>query len=273
MMNLEDINVCVVRIEGTNNEHATARGFQNLGVNAELVHFKSLIDHSDIAPERRRDLMDYQILMFPGGFSSGDYVRAGAIWASWLKSKLGKELGEFVREGRAVCGICNGFQVLTQLDLLPGTVKAFLATNASANFECRFVQLKHMRSTAFTEKIPKGENIELPIGHGEGRFTLSPGNEEKEYKQLLDNDQIVFKYSYGDDFANGKYPWNPNGAYQDIAGVCNLEGNVFGLMPHPERVLERFNHGQWTRSGKDINSPGDGQIMFQSVIDYIRGKF
>jgi phosphoribosylformylglycinamidine synthase len=271
-MKLENIKVCVMRIEGTNNEHATQRGFQNLGVNAELVHFKSLIDHSTIAPERRRNLMDYHILMIPGGFSAGDYVRSGAIWAARMKSKLGKELDEFVKEGRAVCGICNGFQVLTQLDFFPGTVQAALVTNESSKFECRFINLKHMRKTAFTEKIDLGEVREFPIGHGEGRFTFAPGEEEKGYKILEDNDQIVFKYSHGDKLAEGEYPWNPNGAYRDIAGVCNPEGNVMGMMPHPERVLERINHSTWTRDKSTLNT-GDGQIVFESVIDYIRRKF
>ena len=271
-MKKEEIKACVMRIEGTNNEDATQRAFSEyLGLDSEIIHFKQLIDHADISEERRRNLMDYHIVMFPGGFSSGDYVRSGAIWAARLKAKLGEQLDEYIKEGRVLAGICNGFQVLTNLGYLPGTVDAALISNKSSKFECRFVQLKTFRKCSFSQNMSEDKLIELPVAHGEGRLIFSPGEDEKGVQTLEDNDQIVFKYAKPNgELAKGEYPWNPNGSTADIAGICNSEGNVFGMMPHPERCLDRFEHGQWSRDKSRVNEKGDGYYLFESALDYVK---
>lgn len=219
--------------------------------------------------------------MIPGGFSAGDYIRAGAIFASRMKSKLKNQLEKFVKEGYPILGVCNGFQVLIELGLLPGmesTImasipKACLHINDSNRFECRPTLLKHENNgtCVFTSKIPKNDIRLIPSAHAEGKL-LFPGKEEKQYLKLLEeNDQIVFRYVDPEGNYAG-YPWNPNGSIDNIAGICNREGTVFGMMPHPERVFYRFQHPDWTIKGFG-NQIGDGRAVFESVIEYIEKKF
>jgi phosphoribosylformylglycinamidine synthase len=215
--------------------------------------------------------------MIPGGFSAGDYIRAGAILAARMKSKLQNQLEEFVGNGYPILGVCNGFQVLIELGLLPGISKgishipqACLHINDSGRFECRPTLLKHENkgNCAFTSQIPKEDVRLIPSAHAEGKLIFAGDESEKTVKDLDDNDQIVFRYvdpkgQYGD------YPWNPNGSVSNIAGICNRDGNVFGMMPHPERVYYRFQHPQWTRD-HSVDDFGDGKIIFDSIIDYIQ---
>jgi phosphoribosylformylglycinamidine synthase len=275
----EDINVCVLRIEGTNCEQEMFDSFARLGTKPEFVHLKQLTS-SDIHEDEKRKLSNYQILMIPGGFSSGDYIRAGAIFAARMKSKLKDQLVDFVKEGYAIGGICNGFQVLVELGLLPAFGKvmsehpeAVLATNESDRFECRPALLKHENSgkCAFTNKLPKEKVMIAPCAHAEGKF-LFPSEKEKELlKQLIDNDQIVFRYvDDNGDYAG--YPWNPNGALYNIAGICNEAGNVFGMMPHPERVFYKYTHPDWMRENAH-DWEGDGKAVFESVVEYTAKKF
>jgi phosphoribosylformylglycinamidine synthase I len=269
-MDTKDIRVAVLLIEGTNNEQEVYLAFKRLGADPELLHLKQLIS--------KKDLSDYQCLMIPGGFSAGDYVRAGAIFAARLKSALRKQLMEFAEKGYPVGGICNGFQVLVELGLLPALdssmsdyPQASLAINDSARFECRPTLLKHESkgNCIFTKDIPYQGVVLMPSAHAEGKF-LFPLEKQDEYLQrLIDNDQIVFRYvdtqgNYAD------YPWNPNGSLYNIAAICNPEGNVFGMMPHPERVFYRYTHPDWTRVYKEN---GDGKAIFESVLGYIRRKF
>ena len=234
-MKKEEIKVCIVRMEGTNCEDETERAFRRLGVFAEKVHLKQLT--GDSSGKRRRKLSNYQALIIPGGFSAGDYIRSGAVFASLMQSKLEKEVKEFAAEGKIIGGICNGFQVLTNTGLLPGNVEAALATNASSKFEGGFNYVKHLRKTPFTEKIELNSVLNFAHGHGEGRFLFVPGKEKNALKELQENNQIVFRYTTPEgEFADMRYPYNPNGATFDITGVCNLEGNVGGWIPHPERA-------------------------------------
>ncbi|PKP53128.1 MAG: phosphoribosylformylglycinamidine synthase subunit PurQ [Candidatus Altiarchaeales archaeon HGW-Altiarchaeales-3] len=279
------MKACVLRIEGTNCEDETQNAFRELGVNAEIVHLKQLIKSPEISKELHRDLFDYQILMFPGGFSSGDYVRAGAILAARIKKYIGTDLVEFIKNGYAVGGICNGFQVMVELGILPGfdspmtnRPNAALSDNESAKFECRPTLLKPVNRCAFTKNLnlnsDKNNVLLIPSAHGEGRFTFAPEKERDYMKYLEYNKQIIFKYAKPDgSIANGEYPWNPNGSISDIAGICNPEGNVMGMMPHPERVMHSYLHHDWTRNPDVLNKPGDGRVIFESVIEYIREKF
>jgi len=278
-MKKEEIRVAVLRIEGTNCEQESFDAFARLGVKPEFVHLKRLLG-IDCTKEECRDIFDYHCLMIPGGFSAGDYVRAGAIFAARMKSMLKDKLAEYVKEGYPIIGVCNGFQVLIELGLLPGIdeviseyPKACLMTNDSNRFECRPTLLKHENNgnCVFTGKIKKGEIRLIPSAHAEGKL-MFPIDEQKRYvKMLEENDQIVFRYVNPKGEYAG-YPWNPNGSVSNIAGICNLEGNVFGMMPHPERVFYRHQHPDWTRTGK-LDEPGDGRDVFESVVEHLIKRF
>jgi len=196
----EDINVAVLRIEGTNCEEESHLAFSRLGANAEKVHIKQLLGQ-DVTKEEERDLEDYHILMIPGGFSAGDYIRAGAIFGARLKSAIGEELKEFVESGKPVLGVCNGFQVLVELGLLPAidevmsdVPKAALETNDSNKFECRpsLLKIKNNSSCVFTKEYEKDEVVLFPSAHAEGKFVL---NEDSDLDRLKENDQIVNCFS------------------------------------------------------------------------------
>jgi phosphoribosylformylglycinamidine synthase len=271
-MKKADVKVCIVRVGGTNCDAETKRSFDDLGVKAETIHLNEIV--------RKGDLLEYDVLVFPGGFSFGDYVRAGAILAKGFLARLGEGLEAFVKEGKPVLGICNGFQVLVETGLLPGFddvgehAEAALATNIPIGYRCRWVYLRHENSgkCIFTNKIPKGKVLRIPVAHAEGRF-MFPREKEKEYlEELLDSDQLVFRYC--DEmgrYAEGKYPDNPNGSFFDIAGICNPEGTVFGLMPHPERAYYGWQLPDWTRIEKPPRY-GDGSLIFESVVHYVTRK-
>ena len=220
-------------------------------------------------------LLDYDVLVFPGGFSFGDYVRSGVIFARHLSAQLGKEMEQFVDEGRPILGICNGFQILVEYGLLPGFSgisdypEATLTTNEPAGFKCEWIYLKHenLGKCMFTSHIPVGKIIHIPIAHGEGRWLFPKEKEQALLKRLIDEDMLVFRYCNKDGkAADGAYPANPNGSFHDIAGICNKEGNIFGLMPHPERAMYWWQQPDWTRQPK-LTQYGDGKLIFQSIID------
>ncbi|MGD2247691.1 MAG: phosphoribosylformylglycinamidine synthase subunit PurQ [Candidatus Methanofastidiosia archaeon] len=247
------IKVCILRIEGTNCEQETYDAFLELGADPDMVHLKELTPHT---------LFEYQCVMIPGGFSSGDYVRAGAIFAARIKSTLFKALKEYVENGYPVGGICNGFQILVELGLLPRLSKhpqACLATNDSARFECRPTLLKLENHCAFTQKMEIDSVYEMPSAHAEGKF-VSPLLDE-----IVDNDQVIFRY-VNPDGEYAEYPWNPNGSEYNIAGITNTQGNVFGMMPHPERAFYPYQNQAWTRN----HHGADGKLIFESVLEYAR---
>ncbi|MCL1971251.1 MAG: phosphoribosylformylglycinamidine synthase subunit PurQ [Candidatus Bathyarchaeota archaeon] len=265
-MKTEDIKVCVLRVGGTNCDYETARAFKELGTQAEIKHINELAKHGD--------LLNYNILVLPGGFSFGDYVRSGVIFARSLNAKLGKQMKQFIDENRPILGICNGFQILVEYGLLPGFdgtdpySQATLTTNNPQGFKCNWVYLKNENkgNCLFTNKIPQNKILKIPIAHGEGRF-LFPVEKEKQYlEKLVDNDMLVFRYCDENGTpANGAYPINPNGAYHDIAGICNKEGTIFGLMPHPERAMYWWQEPDWT--SKTHTTPyGDGKLLFENII-------
>ncbi len=278
-MKLEDVKVAVLRIEGTNCEQESYDAFKRLGAYPEFVHLKQLLG-IDCNKDEKRDVFGFQCLMIPGGFSAGDYIRGGAIFAARIKSKLQKSLESFVKQEYPILGVCNGFQVLIELGLLPGidTVmsdvpQACLNINDSDRFECRPTLLKHENNgkCIFTSKIPNGDVRLIPSAHAEGKLLFPLERQEKILDELEKNDQVVFRYVDPDGNYAG-YPWNPNGSPGNIAGICNDLGNVFGLMPHPERTFYRHQHPDWTQSGLDDNV-GDGREVFESVLDYICKRF
>jgi len=278
-LKLKDIKIAVIRIEGTNCEQESFDAFKRLGANPEFVHLKQLLN-IDCNKDEIRKISQYQCLMIPGGFSAGDYIRAGAILAARIKSKLNKDLVDFVKQEYPILGICNGFQVLIELGLLPGiddiitqVPDACLSINDSNRFECRPTLLKHENNgkCIFTSKIPKNETRLIPSAHAEGKL-LFPLDKQNDYlKKLEKNDQIVFRY-VGPDGNYADYPWNPNGSISNIAGICNNIGNVFGMMPHPERTYYKYQHPNWTSTGLGDNI-GDGRAIFESVLSYISKNF
>jgi phosphoribosylformylglycinamidine synthase len=269
--------VAVLSIDGTNCDEELVTGFRLLGADAEVVDLKQLTGSSR-DPAYRRRLSDYHIVMFPGGFSAGDYVRAGAIMAARVRSSLWKDLRDFTRtSGNLVGGICNGFQVLVELGLLPGrfagspsTQQAILTTNASARFECRPTYVR-WESGNFLPLggMPRGRVFYFPSAHGEGRFVLS-GEKGATLRELKDNGQILFRWTDPEGLAAG-YPWNPNGSEDDVAGITNRDGNVFGLMPHPERAFDLHQYPDWTRRSR-TDGDGDGKVFLKSLVDHASRK-
>ena len=276
----EDIKACILRIEGTNCEQETHDCVKRLGAAPEIVHLKQLIGVG-IPSDRKRDLADYQMLVIPGGFSAGDYVRAGAIFAARLKSALAKELRLFVEQGYPVLGICNGFQVMVEIGLLPALdgvmsdiPQAVLNTNDSNRFECRPTYLINENSgkCVFTSLLPKGKVVMFPSAHAEGKLMFPVEKEDAILDRLNHEDQIVFRYvdptgNYAD------YPWCPNGSTAGIAGICNSIGNVMGLMPHPERAFFKYLSPDWTRRNDDFKSFSDGWTIFESALRNIEKKW
>lgn len=190
------------------------------------------------------DLQEVDFVILPGGFSYGDYLRSGAI-AKF--SPIMKEIIGFANAGGYVMGICNGFQILTESGLLPGA----LLHNTTHKFICKNTFLKaNTKNTLVTNKYGNGA-IKIPIAHAEGRYFA----DEKTLKLLVDNDQILFKYCDKDGSITEDA--NPNGSLMNIAGVCNKERNVFGMMPHPERASDGALNNQ------------DGRLLFESILNEV----
>ncbi len=196
---------------------------------------------------KESSLGDVDVVILPGGFSYGDYLRCGAIARF---SPIMKDVVSFAKNGGLVLGICNGFQVLTEAGLLPGA----LLRNTSLRFACKYVHLRvENNHTRFTTACKAGEVLEIPIAHGDGNYYA----EEAVLRKLLDNDQVVFRYATPDGAVTEGA--NPNGSVHNIAGIISAEGNVMGMMPHPERAADRaLKHT-------------DGQRVFQSIIQSFAG--
>lgn len=278
-MKPSDLRVCILRMEGTNNEQEMLDAFLRAETQAELVHLKQLLGKTTSVGSQR-DLADFQVLIFPGGWSAGDYIRAGAIFAARLKAEAKKELRDFVEAGKPVGGMCNGFQILVELGLLPqldgATIapdpQAALFVNDSDRFECRPTYLRCESSkSAFTGAIKKGEVLYIPSAHGEGKLTLPPETQEKSLDHLEKEGCVVFRYVNPQTDEPDGYPYNPNGSPRSIAAICNAGGNVFGIMPHPERSYLGINHPDWYR--KSPGEWGDGKRVFDSVIAYASKRF
>ncbi|MCP4481501.1 MAG: phosphoribosylformylglycinamidine synthase subunit PurQ [bacterium] len=257
-------SVIILRTAGTNCDQETVQAFKELGCDVDCVHVNKLI-------AKKVDVLDYQILAIPGGFSYGDDISAGKILANEMKYKLRNSLKEFVASGRLVLGICNGFQVLVKTGLLPGLDGVIdeqqyttLTLNNSDKFECRWVHLKKVNNTSpFLKYLP--EIIKIPSAHAEGKFLTLNDNI---LKQIEDNKLVAFRYS--DENGNEvDYPRNPNGAVNAIAGICNKAGNVLGMMPHPERAFNIWQTPDWTdKKNSSISEFADGYYLFKSAVEY-----
>lgn len=192
------------------------------------------------------DLKGADFIILPGGFSYGDYLRSGAIARF---SPIMEKIIEFANQGGYVLGVCNGFQILCEAGLVPGA----LLHNTERKFVCKNVFIKaETNDTLITSEIPKGKALKIPIAHGEGNFYA----DAETLKQLNANGQILFRYCDENGIANDAA--NPNGASENIAGVCNVTKNVFGMMPHPERATD----GQ-------LNNI-DGRWIFDSILSLVK---
>jgi phosphoribosylformylglycinamidine synthase len=247
----------ILRTAGTNCDLETAHAFELAGASAERVHINRLLEDKNL-------IDDYQILAVPGGFSYGDDIAAGKILANQIVHHLGDVMRKFVDTGRPIIGICNGFQVLVKTNLLPGAVggcsgqTSTLAHNDCGRFIDRWVHLKPRESKCIWTAEMTGV-LELPIAHGEGKFV--PANEAVR-KALWDDGQVALTYCRPDGSpANGADPFNPNGSVNDIAGVCDSTGLVFGLMPHPERFVDAIQHPAWTNR-RGVEAQGQGLAIF-----------
>ncbi len=203
---------------------------------------------TDFVWHKETSLEGYDLVVVPGGFTYGDYLRTGAMAKL---SPVMSALKTFVNRGGPVIGICNGFQILLEAGLLPGAMMA----NVSLKFICDHVYLRtETQDTPFTSNLQRGSVLKIPVAHYQGNYTASP----ETLLELEDNDQIVFKYC--DAGGNVVESANPNGSVKNIAGICNRERNVVGMMPHPERCSE-----------PELGSV-DGKHIFESVIDSLAGK-
>jgi phosphoribosylformylglycinamidine synthase len=236
--------VLILHATGTNRDREAALACEAAGGAPEIVHVNQLL-------AGERSLLDYHMLVLPGGFSYGDDLGAGTLWALDLQQRLGTEVTDFVASGRPVLGICNGFQALVRAGLLPGGMKqrrVTLAPNAGGHFECRWVYLQpNPRSPClFTQGLD--DLIHCPVAHGEGRVMAA---DELALRELSEANMIALTYTdaHGEP---GGYPLNPNGSTLGIAGLCNAAGNVLGLMPHPEDHIFGWQHPRRHRGGAGL---------------------
>ena len=249
----------VLRTAGINCEVETVRGWELAGANVRLVHIKELIASPSM-------LKHVQVLTVPGGFSYGDDLGAGTILAAKLARRLADKLGRFVEAGNLLLGICNGFQVLVKMGLLPGGEigpgRVSLAANRSGKFEDRWV-----RMAVVTDRCPflrRTQVVEGPVGHAEGRLVV---DHEQTLARLRRDGHIALRYV--DENGNtGDYPVNPNGSVDSIAGLIDSTGRVLGLMPHPDRYLDRIQHPLWTRRPADAIATG--LELFVSAVESLK---
>jgi phosphoribosylformylglycinamidine synthase len=255
---------------GLNCDLETSHALRVAGAEVERVHLNSLIGGE-------KSLKSYRIFVIGGGFSWGDDHGAGVIMAMRLKHRLQDQIAAFVGNGGIVIGICNGFQVLVNLGLLPGFEpgvldrEVALIANDCGGFRDQWVNLS-VNPASHCVLSSGVQTIELPIRHGEGKFFAEPSVIEK----LNARGQVFLRYAGPDGaMACGEFPHNPNGSVEDIAGICDRTGRVAGLMPHPESFNHFTNHPDWTllrekyrRENKPIPEEGAGIKLFRNAVRY-----
>ncbi len=260
------IRALVLRAPGINRDQDAALACELAGATAERHHVNQLA-------EGKLSLDAYGLLIIPGGFSYGDHLGAGRLLAVDLVHRLGEALQRFVAAGRPVIGICNGFQVLVKAGLLPGwqaqtsaeagaTPALTLTDNRSQRFECRWVQLEADPGSVchFTRGLDRP--LEVPVAHGEGRLVVQ---DDQTLADLRARGLVALRY-LGAPGSQVAYPANPNGSCDAIAGICNPQGNVLGLMPHPENAVLPQQHPRWTR--EPWRESGDGLLLFRNAVRY-----
>ena len=263
----------ILHATGTNRDLDAAAALELAGAQPEIVHINQL-------RRGERQWAEYQVLVLPGGFSYADALGAGRLFALDLRTYFEAEVNAFVETGKPVIGICNGFQALVKAGILPGAqkgsaevdasrvvpagphaVRATLTFNARGHFECRWVTLLAQSQRCIWTRGQQ-DLITCPVAHGEGNFVLEAS---EQMSPLNAQDQIALVYAHPDGTPAGQeYPHNPNYSTGGIAGVCNRQGNVLGLMPHPENHIYAYQHPQWSRG----ESGGSGLPLFVNGVRY-----
>jgi phosphoribosylformylglycinamidine synthase len=255
---MSPVRAIVLRSAGTNCDGETVRALERAGSAVELVHLNAL------AADPAR-LADAEILVIPGGFSYGDYIAAGRVFGLEIKKRLLAPIERHVERGGLVLGVCNGFQILVELGLFEGTQarpaerSIALTDNASSRFECRWIHLRAERSAC--DWLEPGTCMPAPVAHAEGRFVT---RDPEALERLRANGQIALVYADAQGRDARGYPDNPNGSTANVAGICDRSGRVLGLMPHPERNLEPWNHPRWTRLA--TRGEGEGLGFYRALV-------
>lgn len=254
---------------GINSEMETRVALARAGMDADIVHINDLI-------EGKKQMADYRLLVFPGGFSYGDDTGAGNAYANRVRNNLWHDITEFLNGDNLVLGICNGFQILANLGLVPAFDLQFkrdiaLMPNHKGVLECRFVTLRPAADNLWTKGI---ERIYCPVSHGEGNFSCS----RETLLRLQNQKMIAFTYCRENmSPANGEYPFNPNGSTADIAGITSANGKVLAMMPHPERAMEFVNLYDWPlqkerlkRQHLPVPEGSMNMQLFHNIVDFFR---
>ena len=268
-MKKSDVKALVITGFGLNCEKETAAACKYAGATPEQVHLNELI-------YGRRKLDEFQLLSFIGGFSFGDHLGSGTVFANRVKFKLRDQLQKFVDDGKLVIGICNGFQTLTRLGMVPAldgnyfTQTAALAHNDSGVFRDDWCTLKADPASpcVFTKGI---DFVRLPLRHGEGKFVADDAVLAEIEKRHL----AAVRYVDANGAPATEFPANPNGSLNSIAGICDPTGRVFGLMPHPEAFLSPYNAPDWTAAQQrgELPAEGDGVAFFRNAVNYLAENF
>ncbi|MBI4704999.1 MAG: phosphoribosylformylglycinamidine synthase subunit PurQ [Deltaproteobacteria bacterium] len=266
-----EVRVLVLTGLGLNCERETAEGFRLCGGRPELVAL------SDALAGRRARLADFHILALIGGFSFGDHLGAGVVYANRLRYRLLDQILGFVQQGGLVLGICNGFQTMIKLGLLPaldgelGRQRATLAPNDRPGYRDVWVTLRAdpMSPCVWTRGI---DLLDLPARHGEGKFLA--GNEEVA-SAIRAGHLAAVRYVDERGEPTCRWPDNPNGSPEGIAGICDPSGRLFGLMPHPDAYLYGFSHPQWPRRKIEglLAERGEGLRIFQNGVDFVAARW
>ncbi|NIA23205.1 MAG: phosphoribosylformylglycinamidine synthase I [Proteobacteria bacterium] len=257
------VRAALLYTEGTNCNLETENAFKSVGVETETLILNQIIKNGE-------NFDKYHIIAIPGGFSYGDDISAGKVFADFLMHYKREEISRFISQGKLIIGICNGFQVLVKTGLLPdtsGTIKieSTLTLNDSGVFIDKWVNLK-VNGNSVSKFIDKEfpDTIELPIAHAEGKFIAS----HEVLDKMVSNNQIVFQYASRDGVVDDKF--NPNGSIMNIAGICDKTGQILGLMPHPERFSSAYYHPAWKRLG--LTGEGTGLLIFKNAVNYIKNS-
>lgn len=266
---MKKVKVFVFSGYGLNCEEETKHAFELAGADANIIHINDLIESPKL-------LKKYQMMAIPGGFSYGDDTGSGNAFAQKIKNHVWKEIEEFVKGGKLVIGICNGFQILSNLGLLPalnfgyGERQVALLHNESARYSDRWVDLKAENSSPWLVGI---NTFSTAIAHGEGKLFA----DGKVLKEMKNKNLIALKYYRGEICDYQNLPANPNGAVEDIAGLTDESGRIFGLMPHPERAMFFTQLPNWPllkegfkREGRSLPKVGPGLKIFQNAVEYFK---
>ena len=263
---MQQVSVLILTGYGINCDVETAWAFEMAGAERiERVHVNRVINGEV-------NIDDFQILVFPGGFSFGDHIASGRVLGLKIKKEMGEKLKNFILQDKLVIGICNGFQTLVKMGVLPGSEKdvfgkqtATLTHNDSAKYEDRWVKIKANpnNKSPFLEGIG---TFDVAVRHGEGKFLAKQHN----LKVIKENNLTAFQYVDENNEPTQKYPENPNGSDFAIAGITNAKGNVLGMMPHPEVFINGTQHPTWTRAEKMPDPLG--LKIFSNAVKYVREK-